>query len=255
MNEDGGIPPTPPQPPEAPPAPPAAPPPGPPAGEPPSDGGRPGNSWERRDELGFGTGLVEGIKEFVTAPGDTFSKTLKSGDLASPILYAVIIATVMAVIGQIWSMIFGAGMMGFLPPEAKEAFGWMLASGGFGMVMAIFITPIFSVIGLFIWGGILHLCLLLVGGLEDSDAGFEGTVRSVAYSQTSYIAQLVPIIGGIVAFIWGLFLMVTGVTRIHGTSDGKAIAAILLPLVLCCLCVVAMFTFGVGAAFMGAANN
>jgi len=251
MNEDGGIPPTPPDPP-------AAAPPGPPSGEPPVEpAGRPGNPWERRDELGFANGMVEAVKAFITAPADTFSKTRESGDLGSPLLYAVILATVMAVIAQIWGMVFGASILSMLPlpPEAMDSFGWLLASSGAGMVISLIMTPIITVIVLFIFAGILHLMLLLVGGLENSSAGFEGTLRAAAYSQTSSLAQVVPVIGGTISFIWGLFLMVTGITRLHGTSDGKAIAAVLLPIVLCCVCLIAAFTFGIGAAFMGAANN
>lgn len=249
MNEDGGIPPTPPEPPAAPPTPPPVEPPAQPSGP-------AGNPWERRAELGFANGLVDAIKSFTTAPASTFEQTLKSGDLGSPLLYAVIIATAMALIGSIWSMVFGTSILSMLPlpPEAMDSFGFLLASSGAGIVMSLIMTPIFTVIGLFIFGGILHLMLLLVGGLENSEAGFEGTLRAAAYSQTSTVAQIVPVIGGMISFIWGLFLIVTGITRLHGTSDGKAIAAVLLPIVLCCLCIVAMFTFGVGAAFMGANN-
>ena len=161
----------------------------------------------------------------------------------------------MAIVGQIWGMFFGVSLLSMLPAEAKEVAGMFLATSGFSFFASIIIVPIFTVIGIFIWGAILHLMLLLVGGLEDSSAGFEGSMRVVAYSQVATLAKAVPVIGGMISFIWGLFLAVIGITRLHGTSDGKAIAAVLLPIILCCACVVTMVMFGGLAAIMGAAGN
>ena len=59
MNEPNATPPSPPAPPSEPP----------PPHEPEA---RPGNAWERRDELGFVQGLIEATKNFVVAPGETF---------------------------------------------------------------------------------------------------------------------------------------------------------------------------------------
>ena len=243
MNEEGGMPP----------APPTPEPPVPPPSEP---EGRPGNPWERRDELGFANGLVEAVKAFIKAPAETFAQTHESGDFGSPLLFAVIISTVTAVIGQIWSLLFGASILSMLPlpPELQEGYGWMVASGGIGMVATLIMVPIFTVIGMVIWSAILHLMLLLVGGLENSSAGYEGSLRAASYAQVASLAQIVPLIGGMITLVWTLFLLVNGITRLHGTSDGKAIAAVLLPVVLCCGCIVAAVVFGVGAAFMGANN-
>ena len=66
------------------------------------------------------------------------------------------------------------------------------------------------------------------------------------------MAQIVPIIGGFISMIWTIVLMSIGAMRLHGTSQGKAVAAVLMPIVLCCVCGGALAFFGVFAAFMGA---
>jgi hypothetical protein len=252
MNEDEGIPPTPSDPP--PPAPPAAPA-GPPPGAPPGGGAeRPGNDWERRTEVGFLDSLIGTIKGFMFAPGETFEKTRESGDLGSPLLFAILIAFVMSIVGQIWGMFFGASLLSMLPAEAREAAGMFLMTSGFGFFASIILVPIITVIGIFLYSAILHLMLLLVGGLGESTSGFEGSIRVVSYAQVATLAQVVPIIGGMIAFFWGLFLGVVGVTRMHRTSDGKAVAAVILPMILCCACIMAAIMFGGLAAFMGASN-
>jgi hypothetical protein len=245
MSEDEGTPPTPSDPPAPPPIPTA-----PPDGEP----GRPGNDWERRTEVGFLEGLVGTIKGFIFAPGETFEKTRESGDLGSPLLFAVLVGFVMAIVGQIWGMFFGASLLSMLPAEAREAAGMFLMTSGFSFFASIIIVPVFTVIGIFIYSAILHLMLLLVGGLGDSTAGFEGSIRVVSYAQVATLAQIVPVIGGMIAFIWGLFLGVVGVTRLHRTSDGKAVTAVVLPIILCCACIMFAVMFGGLAAFMGAGS-
>ena len=248
MSDEGGMPPIPPSPPV--PASMDEPP-----GPPPGDSSRPGNPWEQRQQLGFVQGLIEGVKAFVTAPGETFGKTLKNGDVASPLIFAVILSTVMKLIGWVWSMLFQASILSVIPiPAEMDAYlGWMFAASGFGFIAIFIITPIFTVIGIFIGGAILHLMLMLVSGIGESDAGFEGSLRAVAYgSSVGQLAQIVPFFGGIVSMVWTVVLLVIGAMRLHGTSQGKAVAAVLLPVVLCCACAAAMFFFGAFAAIMGA---
>ena len=245
---------------------PTAPPPAPPGGPPPggsSSGGtppggaappRPGNAWERRGELGFLEGLAGGLRGFVTSPGATFAETRTSGDLGSPLLFAILVAVVTGVIGQIWAMLVGSSMLTMLPAEFREGLGaFMVASGG-GLVVGLFVVPIVTLIWIFIWGAIVHVLLVRVGGLDSSEAGFEGTLRVVAYSSVGNLAKLVPVVGGLISVVWMIFLMIIGLTRIHGTSEGRAVAAVLLPVVLCCVCGMGLVMVGFGAVMSGWSN-
>lgn len=236
--------------------PPPPPPPAPPSEPPPPDEpeARPGNAWERRDELGFVQGLIEATKNFVTAPGDTFAQTRKSGDMGSPILYAVILCLVMSIVGQIWSLMLGTSMLSMMPSEYREALPFLAATSGFSVMATIFVVPIMTLIWVFLGSAILHVMLMLVGGLDGSDSGFEGTLRVVAYSSVAQLGQIIPGVGGMITTIWMIVLLVIGLTRLQGTSDGKAVAAVLLPSILCCVCIGAMVVFGVGAAMSGLAN-
>ena len=126
----------------------------------------------------------------------------------------------------------------------------MLGSGA-GFFVSLFVVPIVTVVWIFLWGAIVHLLLLLIGGLDDSEAGFEGSLRVVSYSSVGNVAQLVPGIGKLISVIWMMVLMVIGLTKLHGTSEGKAVTAVLLPLVLCCACVGIAAIAGLGAALSG----
>lgn len=219
--------------------------------------GRPGNAWDRREQIGIGQAFVETVKEFATAPTDAFARTRETGDMVGPILFAVVIWAVVSVVSQLWQGMFGGSMLGMLPPEVRDQLGPYMASGTgcFGLVMGIVAAVIFSVVFLFIWIAILHLATLVVGGLKESRSGFEGTLRVACFASVAQLAGLVPFVGGLVGMVWSLILLVIGISTMHRTSTGTAVVAVLVPVVVCCVCIgagIALTVGGIAAAVSGA---
>jgi hypothetical protein len=142
--------------------------------------------------------------------------------------------------------------MAFLPMEMKERFGSALATNAGALLIQVGIAPILVVIWLFVGSAIYHVSFMIVGATKDSTSGFEGTFRTVAYASVSNLANIIPFVGGLAALVWGLILMVMGTVRMHRTTQGKAIAGVLIPLLLCCVCIavaVALVIGGLAAAF------
>lgn len=224
--------------------PPSAPPPtAPPPGGPPAAGG-PGLPW---DLAKTGNALVETAKALITAPGRAYAEMREKGDYVAPVLFAIIFGVFGAVINQIWQLVFGTSMLQFLPPDMQAQLGDAFAPSVVGVVMTIVLSPILVPIVLFISAGIFHLFLTILGGTKESTAGFEGSVRAVAYGGVANLGYLIPIVGGFIAAIWGLVLYSIGLARVHHTTTGKAALAVVLPVALCCVCIV------IAAATMGAA--
>ncbi len=246
-----GIPPLPPMPP-LPPAPP-------PAGggwvpPPYSDSPRESLPWERRSELGFFNAFLETIKLFITNPADAWRRTKEKGDYAEPLIFAILVSWIGIAVSSVWSGLFGQAWTAFLPPEMKEKLGGAMATNASVLLIQVGLAPIFVLIGLFVGAAIYHVSFLIVGATKDSTSGFEGTFRTVAYSSVSNLANIIPFVGGLAAVVWGLILMVMGAVRMHRTTQGKAIAGILIPLLFCCLCigvVAALVIGGLAAAFAG----
>ncbi len=239
-------------PPPPPPPPPSAPPPGwnapGPAGY-----GAPAASlpWEMRPQVGFADALVDTIRLFVTNPREAWSRTRERGDYGQPILFAICVGWVGAAFNLVWGMMFGQAWLRFVPSDVRDMVRGF-AAGSVGVTVAqIVLAPIFVVCGLFIAAAIMHFCIMIVGGLSNSNAGFEGTVRVVGYSWVAQLAQIVPLVGGLIAMVWAFVLYVIGIERIHRTTQGKAIFALLIPIVLCCGCVLIAVVLG-GAALMNA---
>ena len=215
-----------------------------------------GNPWERRAQLGFGAGLIETVKLFITQPTQAFAQTRERGDFASPLIFGVLVGWAAAVIGELWRVIFGTSMLAmFAGSRLGEQLAPIMAMSGVGLVIQIVLAPIFIFVGLFIWSGILHLSVLVVGGAKSSTSGFEGTFRTVSYSAVAQLGQIIPFAGGIIAFVWGIVLLVLGLVRLHHTSQGRALAAVLLPIVLCCVLIGLVVSMGVAAAIFAGAHS
>jgi hypothetical protein len=186
--------------------------------------------------LGFGSAFIEAIKLFVTSPAEAFAQTKRSGDYASPLIFAVLVGWIGMAIGQLWGMLFNASMFSMFPGEMGDQMGAMAATSIGAFIGTLILAPIFVAIGLFIWSGLLHLCVMLVGGLGESTSGFEGTFRVVSYVTVAQFANIIPVVGGLIALVWSIILGVIGLTDLHRTTQGKATAAILIPIAVCCVC-------------------
>ena len=96
----------------------------------------------------------------------------------------------------------------------------------------IILVPLFLVIFLFIWSGLAHLCLMIVGGANQP---FETTFRVFAFTQGSAgPLQIIPLCGGLISGVWAIVCNCIGLARAHETDTGRAVLAVFLPLIVCC---------------------
>jgi hypothetical protein len=167
------------------------------------------------------------------------------------LLFAVVLGCVGVLVAKIWETLVGMSILSTFPPEIQEQLPFLVGGSTFGLVLTLVLAPFYVLVVLFIWSALLHLCLLLVGGLKQSTAGFEGTFRVVSYAAVAQLGGLVPVFGSVITLVWSVVLGVIGVTSLHRSSQGQAIAALLIPLALCCLCVL-LFLMTLGAGLMAA---
>jgi hypothetical protein len=189
---------------------------------------RTGLPWEHRQELGFVNAFVQTLSMVLTKPDLAFRTMRTDGGLAEPLIYALIGGCAGAIVAFLFSFIFQS--MGLFTGQ-RNVFG-MMPGVGIGAIGFIILIPIFVVIGLFIGSAIIHLCLMLVGGANKT---FETTFRVLTFTQGSTgPLQMIPICGGMIAGIWALVANCIGLARAHETSTGRAVLAVLLPLIVCC---------------------
>jgi len=189
--------------------------------------GRTGLPWEHRQERGFFNAFIETLTMVLTRPAEAFSVMKREGGLGEPLIYALIGGCV----GGIVSALFSLGFQSFGLFADKN--NNLAAMTGMGIgVGTIILLPLFIVIGLFIGSGLVHLCLMIVGGANQP---FETTFRVVAFTQGSTgPLQIIPICGGIISLVWTVVCLCIGLSRAHETDTGRAVLAVFLPAIVCC---------------------
>ena len=168
--------------------------------------------------------FIQTLREVLLNPVNFYRGLPRQGNLLSPVLFAAICALISAVIG---------GILGFI---LRVALGNPIG-GSFGRLIGTIIgNPIATVIGLFIGAAIYHLLVLLV--VRPRHEGYEATFKALAYASAvnvfSFLA-FIPILGILVVIAIGVYnviLTVIGIREMHATTTGRAVAVVLIPVVI-----------------------
>jgi hypothetical protein len=196
-------------------------------------GDRTGPPWEQSGPAV--QRFVDTVKGVLLDPATTFRNMRREGGIGNPLAYYLIGALVSVVAQSVWR---GMGL---------GRLGGMGMYGGAGFVSGLLLGACFVVIGVFIGAGIVHLMLMLLGGQNQP---FETTFRTLAYAHGSAAPiGIVPFCGTVVAPIWGIVCAIIGLSQTQEISTGKAAAAVLIPILVCCVLV--FLFFGALAAALG----
>lgn len=213
----------------------------------PDAGWRKKTPWEDRHGQGFFRGLFKTLRDALFSPTEFFHTMPVSGGLTDPLLYALIIGMTGLMFSYLWQILFQSMIWDALPPGMMGAYPHDILHGlgaGVGIAVLAVFSPIVIIFGLFLWAGILHLFLMMIGGAR---AGFEATFRAAAYSYSANILFAIPFCGGFIAPIWSIVLSIVGLKEAHEISGGKAVFAALFPLVICCGAIVIFVMLFMGA--------
>ncbi|MGI9114197.1 MAG: YIP1 family protein [Chthoniobacterales bacterium] len=189
---------------------------------------RAGLPWDERHTRGFVPAFTETLSMVLLRPAEAFTAMKREGGYTEPLIYALVGACLGAIIAFLFSlMLEGAGVT-FGHRNGLGA----LAGMGVSSIFFIVLIPFVILLGLFLGSAIVHVCLMVVGGANQS---FETTFRVVAFTQGSTgVLQIVPVCGGLIAGIWALVVQIIGLARAHETDSGRAALAVFLPLIVCC---------------------
>jgi hypothetical protein len=99
--------------------------------------------------------------------------------------------------------------------------------------LGIIMAPFFILFFLFIFAGIYHLFLMIVKG---ANKNFETTFNVVAYGMAAQIAEIIPFLGTVIAWGYGIVLSIIGLTEAHETDGWKAVFAVFAPIIFCLFC-------------------
>jgi len=204
---------------------------------------------------GLWTKVLQMTEEFFAqeAPRASGSNTLIS------VLILAAIATVLAVIS---SAIMGGVQMAFLPREYREA-----AAAGIGgnTLCSLCSGLVGTLLGFYLGNGLVYLGARVLGGSgEFGTQTYLASLFAVPLGAVSGVLGLIPIVGALAALAvsaYALVLNVRTVKVVHGLTTGKAVVAVLWPVllifVLSCLIIVVLALLGpaIGNVFSDIVTN
>jgi len=113
------------------------------------------------------------------------------------------------------------------------------------MVVYVVVLVVMQLAFMLVLSGIEHLALMGLGG---NPKRFTVTLRAHTLGTAPYLLGLVPVCGLYVFYVWALVLRIIAHSQLHKTSGGKAAAAVLLPIVVFCGCIISAYLAVIGLA-------
>ena len=170
---------------------------------------------------GFVGAFLRTTQEVLFAPTKFFKKAAAGKGYWSPFIFAMIAGVIGSGISLLWQWLFFSGVIPhqFLSVTTYSAF----------LTVAVISIPFTIALSILIGSGVTHLCLMIVGG---NRKGFEATFRAISYAYSAELFYIVPFIGTFVGTIYLMILAILGVREGHEISTGKAVLAVLLPVII-----------------------
>jgi hypothetical protein len=175
--------------------------------------------WESGE--GFVAAFFKTTQEVLFSPTKFFKKAAAGEGYWSPFIFAMISGIIGSGVALLWQWLFFSRVVPF------QIFSAAMYS--VFLTVAVISMPFTVALSILLGSGVTHLCLMIVGG---NRKGFASTFRAISYCYSAMLFYIVPVIGGLVGFIYFLILAIIGVREGHEISTGKAAIGVLLPLII-----------------------
>jgi hypothetical protein len=176
--------------------------------------------WESGE--GFVGRFIQTTKEVLFSPTKFFKKIDTGKGYWPPFLYGMIAGIIGFGGAILWQWFF------FSQWFSNSKFS-ILPSAPFLVGIITIMLPFMVAFSILIASGVTHVCVMIVGG---NKKGFQMTFRVVCYAFSGYLFGIIPFIGSSVGGIYTLILTIFGVKGGHGISTGRAVLAVLLPVIV-----------------------
>jgi len=179
--------------------------------------------WERVLDTGVVSAFVETLSASLLRPRAFFDEMRLSTRTGSGVAYALVVGALSACAVFVWSQVLDPQML------FDQLLGEATQSTHTSPARTLLLSPLTTVLGI--------LCLTLYTQAvltitRSRHAPLSSTLRLVCYGQSAGILLLIPVLGPALAAVWGLVLLVVGVSSVHRISTGRAAVALGAPLLI-----------------------
>ena len=162
--------------------------------------------------------ILEKAKGFLSEPSNAFESS-KYDRIEDALKYYVIVSAIfsalLALMIALMSSIAGPALSAYLN----------IPGAGLADILSNFILfLIMMIVTLFIWSGVLHIFIYIMGEKKE----FKATIKAVMYASTPLaLFGWLPL-----GWIWSWVLQIMGIKQYHDITTGKAIATVVIPIMI-----------------------
>ncbi len=194
-----------------------------------------GSGPDTLDDVGYFAGLWRTLRGVLFSPAAFFSGLRREGGIGDSFAFGILMGSIGTMFGIFWQFLLDPEDITYIARLLPES-----VSNNHIFLGLIIISPVLVLINVFIVSAVLHFFLLILGGANNR---FEGTLKAVLYSNATSIFYLIPYVGELMAFFWGLVVLIIGLREVHETTTLRALFSLLLPFFIFIILVIAVAVF------------
>lgn len=192
--------------------------------------------WESGE--GIVWAFLRTTRDCLFSPTKFFKNVAKGEGYWSPLIYGIICGIIGFGVALVWQWLFLSTLIP-LPIIPFISYNVIL-------LVATITLPFMMAFSIVVGSAITHLCLMIVGGNKN---GYQATFRAISYAWCGNLFEIIPFIGSAIGSIYTLILTIIGIRETHGISTGKSALAVLLPVIVIFILIIAailipLFLFG-----------
>ncbi|MFW5813289.1 MAG: YIP1 family protein [Fibrobacterota bacterium] len=181
-----------------------------------------GNYVSRNSEPGLLDQLSGILTDLFRSPGAFFSKQATDIPLTTAFIFALFCGSLATTATYLWSNLLPSLPNNYLKTALSAYYAEQSTTD-------LLWAPLSIALGTLLLAGVLHLILKLFGSARKK---FPSTLRLVCLCQGAMLFNLLPYVGSLLSFVFGINFIIYGVSAVHEVSKLKTALIILSPIIL-----------------------
>jgi hypothetical protein len=216
--------------------------------------------FAERARRGFFPSLAQTWRLAAVEPA-RFFRQVRVDETGSALLFGVICMTLGNWASLVFSYATASATRGVWAQFAQrmggrfEALPILQAMQGFTLssfIVQAVVSPLLALAGIYVMAGIFHVFLLMV---RAAPRRFDATLTVAAYASGIFLLRALPLCGGLLGTVWFAVVAILGLAHAQRCGTGKAVFAVLMPLVAACLVACAAGMIAAVVVGAGAGNG
>ncbi len=147
--------------------------------------------------------ISETMIAVIRDPADFYRRMSRGGGFLDPMVFAGVMAVIVALIGGVFSLVFGGVPF-------------------FDFLLSLVVAPAVFILFSFIGAGVFFILWRIMGSDESYETAYRCFAYASAITPVTTLIGIVPYLGSLAGILWMLYLVVVATVEVHGIEAKKA---------------------------------